>query len=278
MMDLFRISETEEEIVDSNVKSMFYLENRRIPYVDDWIPLRDDIVFKTVDKAIILPVSDFFNIDDKDLDYFVLSPKRCYNKPELRAHMCQYLNYFTKFFDEDKELISILMRIKYFIDYDKNYTKDDLYSNLKRYIYHNKSILFKLYAMNEHCYQVELGGKKGKSITSLQYTTKHGKYMMQMSILMLMSIPVCCHYMYVNKVDNVDEFLLYIFDEIVNSLTDVDIASKYYETASTEVTKNYNYNKGLWMLQDIRGKNTTTHSRFAIENIILQLMPKYRSE
>ena len=97
---------------------------------------------------------------------------------------------------------------------------------------------------------------------------------MMMSMLMVMTIPLICHYMYVNRVDNIDGFILKVFDEILN-MSDVDIASKFYETASTEVYKNYNIHIGLWKMQDIRGKNVTTHSMNTIENIILNIMPRY---
>lgn len=270
-MNLIEFIVDEKEQLPSN--SLIQLMDN-IPYVDYWIPRKEDEHFKTVDKAIILNVSDFYNSDNKDLDYFCLSPKRCYNKPIARKHFVNYLNYFEKFFDPEHELLAVLYRMKFLIDYDKDYTEKEFRCHLKRFIFRNPELLSKLYNMNEYNYCIPLVAKKGKSIASLQYTTKHGKILMMMSMLMVMTIPLICHYMYVRRVDNVDGFILKAFDEILN-MSDVDIASKFYETASTEVYKNYNIHIGLWKMQDIRGKNVTTHSMNTIENIILNIMPRY---
>ena len=52
--------------------------------VDSWFPLQDDIILKQVKNAIILPVSEFYNIQrSKVLDSFMLTTKRCYNSDEI---------------------------------------------------------------------------------------------------------------------------------------------------------------------------------------------------
>ena len=95
-----------------------------------------------------------------------------------------------------------------------------------------------------------------------------------MSILMNMVIPLVCHFIHINKIDNIDGTLLEVFDEIL-CMSSVDIFSKLYETTSSEVNRNEKINKTLWEMQTIRGRNTLTHSLASIENIILNIMPKY---
>ena len=270
-MNLIEFMVDEQEVLPE--KSLIqFMPN--VPFVDLWIPNKEDEIFKTVDKAIILNVSEYYRTDNKDIDYFCLSPKRCYNKPKLRKHIVDYLNYFEKFFDPEHELLAVLFRIKYLIDYDKSFTEKDFLNYLKRYIYKNPEILRKIFYMNEYNYSIPLVAKKGKSIASLQYVTKHGKILMMMSLLMCMSIPLICHFIYENRIDYVDTLILRAFDEILD-MSYVDIASKFYETSHTEVCKNYNIHTGLWKMQDIRGKNVTTHSMDAIENLIINIMPKY---
>lgn len=243
--------------------------------VDKWVPLPEDNIFKSIDKAIILPVSAYYGFEEStDLDYFIIAPKRCYNKPKLRDHITKYLNYFEKFYDTEHELLAVMYQIKYIMDYHKEYTKSNFISDLNKYILHNRSLLMKLYRMNEDNYIVELKAKEGKSVESLQYTTKHGKILMQMSILMNMVIPLVCHFIHINKIDNIDGTLLEVFDEIL-CMSSVDIFSKLYETTSSEVNRNEKINKTLWDMQTIRGRNTLTHSLASIENIILNIMPKY---
>ena len=243
--------------------------------VDDWAPGQEDSIFKSVDKAIILPVSKYYGLDNStELDYFILSPKRCYNKPAMRQHTTNYLNYFEKFYDTEHELVIIYYQIKYMIDFTIEYNKTNLISDIRKYILYNNSILMKLFRMNEDNYVVELKAKKGKSIPSLQYTTKHGKILMQMSLLMNMVIPLITHFAHVKKVDNIDALLLEVFDDILD-MSDVDIVAKIYETAMAEISHNASLHSTLWNMQSIRGKNTTTHAIASRENMILNICPKY---
>lgn len=244
-------------------------------FVDDWIPEPEDIIFKSIDKAIILPVSKYYGIDEStDLDFFVVAPKRCYNKEKMRDHTTKYLNYFEKFYDLDHELVIIYYHLKYIMDYNESYNKTNFLSDIKKYILFNRSILTKLFLMNEDNYLIELKAKKGKYVPHLQYNTKHGKLLMQMSILMNMVIPLVCHFAHLKSIDNIDQFLLEVFDEILY-MSSVNMYNKFYETATSEVERNKSIHAGLWAVQDIRARNTTTHSKSSIENIILNIMPKY---
>lgn len=234
-----------------------------------------DRIFKEVDKAIIVDFQRFVGyIDDPDFGYFVLSPKRCYNKVPMRTHLAKYMNFFEKFYDTDHELVMVLYRIKYYIDYMKEYNEENLIADLKRYIIFNPSLLLKVHSLNRDCYVVELKRKKGKTIPNLQYDTKHGKILMQMSLLMNMVIPVITHFIAVKKLTS-NDLILKVYDIIIN-MSDVDIFSKLYETASYESGKSQKIHSPLWEKQAIRGKDTLTHSLDSINNIILNIMPKYR--
>jgi hypothetical protein len=123
-------------------------EPYQVVYVDQWVPQLEDLVFKHVDKAIILPVSKYYGVEEStDLDYFILSPKRCYNRPEMRMHTTHYLNYFEKFYDVDRELVIIYNQLKWIMDFTKEYNKVNFINDLKRYIILNRSILKKLFLM-----------------------------------------------------------------------------------------------------------------------------------
>lgn len=253
----------------------FYI-NKTI-YVDDWISNEEDLIFKHADKKIILPVAEYYGLKtDKlcELDCFIISPKRCYNRPEMRIHTTHYLNYFEKFYDPEHELLIVYYQLKYIMDFNKEYNKTNFISDLNKYIIHNRSILKKLFIMNEDNYLIPLKAKKGRSVKSLQYTTRHGKILMQMSMLMNMVLPLITHFVHLKNIDNIDGTLLEIFDEILD-LSDVDMYNKLYETSISEVKRNQNVHTPLWNMQDIRGKNVTTHAMASIENIILNIMPKY---
>lgn len=138
--------------------------------IDTWQPTYpEDEVFKTVRGAIMLDVSSFYGLEpNAQLDAFVMSTKRSYNNPEMRAHTVQYLNYFEKFYDMDRELPMIYCRLKYLIDVEPAYTKEAFFYDLKRYIM-NGSIALKIGFMNRDNYSLNLTYKNLKN-PNLQYS------------------------------------------------------------------------------------------------------------
>ena len=128
-------------------------------------------------------------------------------------------------------------------------------------------------------YQLHLDDKKYKNEKnpSLIYSDRHAKIILWMSLLMNMVIPLTTHFIYIKKIPDANDFLLWIFDSII-SMTDIDIYNKFYETSSSNVNRSSKKHERLWNRQDIRGKDTVTHSLESVQNIILNIMPKYKYE
>lgn len=246
--------------------------------VDRWIPDEGDELLKSNKGAIYVPVTKaIFNQDDPEnpINWFILSPKKCYNSDEMRPHMCLYINYFEKYYDPDKEYFSNISHIKYMIDYfEKEYTKEAFMFDLERYIYRS-GLYGKIYKMVMDNYYINLKYKNPKN-PALEYTDDHGRILMHMSIMANMSIPLLTHFAYKRKVDNIDDFLLEAFDKIFTIFKPtVDMYSKLYETSVTNIREKSRNDEELWAKQDIRGINVVTHAQTAVKNIILNLMPKY---
>jgi hypothetical protein len=247
------------------------------PKVDDWIPNEDDMLFTHCKGAFVAPIFDFYGLDDEDkrsIDYFILTSKRCYATQEMKEHMCHYLNYFEKFYDQDKELFMIYSKIKYLIDYEASYTKDNFLADIQRYIL-SPTILWKVKNMNDDNYIIDLVYKNNNS--AICYTNRHAKLLMRISMLMNMIIPLACHFMYMRSSEDDNNFILTICDILLNIelYSDVDLYNKLYETAITNVNTSYKRDTGLWDQQDIRSKNVTTHALSCIDNILLNVLPKY---
>ena len=69
--------------------------------------------------------------------------------------------------------------------------------------------------------------------------------------------------------------LLEIYDDLMHIHPDIDIYSKLYETAISNVEKAAKNNPGIFAKQDIRGINTTTHAISCLTNLVLNIIPKY---
>lgn len=261
------------------IHGIYYGDNN--PYkppvpVDSWIPEKQDIIFRSCKGSLILPVAEYYGVDNEYLNIFSLALKRCYNGAIMREHLPKYLNYFTKYYDQDKELLLAYFNLKYVLDYHgDHYEKDQFILDIKRLIL-SPSILNKAHAMNEDNYNLDLDEKnyRNDKNPALQYADKHAKLLMWMSLLMNMVIPLSTHYILIKNIEDVDQFLLEVF-ECIMSLTNVDIISKLYETSNSNIARNEKAHSALWMQQPIRANNVTTLSMDSLENIILNIIPKY---
>ena len=122
----------------------------------------------------MMDVSSFYGLENNpNLDSFYLKSKRSYNSQKVRDHMCQYLNYFEKFYDYDNELITIYSSIKYLIDYEPKYSKEALFYDIQRYIIFGP-ISIKVDYMNKDNYSLSLTYRNKKNPV-LQYSDRHAK-------------------------------------------------------------------------------------------------------
>ena len=264
--------------------------NENIPIIDEWVPNPEDIIFTNSKNLIIAPITKYFHLDENDpekqkLNYYIVKSKKSYNSDDLRNHNCHYLNYFEKFFDEDKELFTNMANIKFMIDAYASpqqnpghqvYTYQNFLFDLMKYIL-QPSIYQKVINMTEYNYSLPLAYKSMNN-PQLQYTNEHAKSLSEASMLMNICIPLICHFAYTTMVTDIDEYLLQIYYYILYAPIfegKVNIYAKLFETAISNVEKNKKNNEPIWAKQDIRGIDTTIHAENSVKNIILNIMPKY---
>ena len=243
-----------------------------IPKVDGWEPSNpEDIIFTNTKNFVIAPITKYFQVESDTLDCFVIRPKKCYNSQEIRDRICQIINYFEKYFDRDKELFACMARIKYLIDFFPNYSKENFIHDVRVYILGN-SLKEKVVKLTEYNYTLDLTYKNISP--ALQYTNDHAKILFEICIFMNFTIPLITHFAYKNRIGEIDEFILDVYDIILNMFP-VDIFSKLFETSYSNVIKSEYKNAPLWAKQDMRGKDVISLSRDSVDNIILNIMPKY---
>ena len=249
------------------------------PHIDSWEPdPNEQLPFVTTKGAIIMDVSSYYHLAERnpDLDAFSLEAKRAYNGEKVRLHITNYLNYFEKFYDFDSELPAIYASMKYLIDYEPAYGKDALFYDVSRYFINRASSIFvKVYRMNEDNYCLHLTYRNKKNPV-LQYRNRHAKLLMLISVLMNMIIIPVCHFMKVRKIKKPNEFLMEIFDRLLQIDPNINIYAKLMETASSSVHQSEQKNQDIFNKQDIRGLNSTIHSQNSVTNILINIIPKYK--
>lgn len=262
-------------------------KSNHIP-VDKWdteeFPIEEsDRIFRNIRGEIILPICEFFyggDEEQKSLNYFAMNTKRSYNSNVTRDHICRYLNYFEKFYDRDKKLLMYLFEIKINIDRQPNYGIENFMDDVNRFIIRNFDLTCKIAHFVEDNYLMKLSSNNNKT-PNLQFTNRHAKLLYSISLLMNMYIPLATHYMYIHNIKSsadVQKFMLRLFDMCNQKYKfeqNIDIYNKLYETALSVVNKSKNPDKALWEKNQIRGINTTTHTKDSVCDIILQIMPKY---
>ena len=283
-----------------------YKGYRRRPFVPvyGWECKPHEEIFHPEKDYIVMGVSDYFNTKAEygdPINLFSLKSKRCYNN--MYKHIGKYLNYFSNFYDADGELRAVYAHMKLLMDkytdvlvcLQNPITKEPLYDaygnvitghqnqypesmfidDLRKYILNTRSSIFrKVDEMNRENYSLKLSYRNVHH-PALQYNDYHASLMMRASVLMNLIIPLITHYMYITK-NNSMEFILKIFNIILDDLCDgVDIKSKLFETALTNINKNANDHAALWKMQDIRGISVITHAIACMNNIIVSIMPKY---
>lgn len=248
-------------------------EDNGFESADTWVPKPEDMLFRTVKGLIITDVSGYYGLDpNPNLDSFVMSAKRSYNSPVMRDHIVQYLNYFEKFYDEDRMLYSAYCRIKYMIDFEPGYSKEMFFFDIMKYIVRGP-VEYLTIQMVTNNYSLNLN-YKSRTSSSLQYNNTHAMLLMKISVQMNQIIPLLCHFMYARKVQNTTEFLFEIYDRLIDH-PDIDIYSKLYETAYSNVMRSVKQNPIIWGKQDIRGIDSTTHAIQCVQNILINIICKY---
>lgn len=265
-----------------------------IPIIDEWVPNPEDIIFTNSKNIIIAPIAKYFHQDETNpemqkLNYFIVKTKKSYNSDDLRNHNNLYLNYFEKYFDQEKELFTNMANIKFMIDAYAGRPATDSEGN-QQFVYNMQNFMFdlqkyilqpsiyqKVINMTEYNYSLELSYKSMNN-PQLQYTDDHAKALSEASMMMNICIPLICHFAYTCMITDIDEYLLTIYDNILYAPIfqgKVNIYSKLFETAISNVEKNKKNNEPIWAKQDIRGIDPTIHAENSVKNIILNIMPKY---
>lgn len=135
-----------------------------------------------------------------------------------------YINYFINFYDDDNELIVSYLRVKYALDHMKTYNESNMDSYIK-FLYETiitDTLVEKIKRLTEDNYHQDIEGdseskkkyqrNKKKYIESLEFTNKHVKILLSISIAMKILAPAIFHYLSIcNIAVTKDDNTLYRF-------------------------------------------------------------------
>lgn len=264
--------------------AVYWADQNYKPKIDNFVNSMDDVVFLSGKEFISAPISKVLNMTNLprekqiDLDCFCLKPKKCYHLDKyngVKLHICRYLNYFEKYYDTEKELLVLYARMKAFMDIAdvSQYSEEAFLFDLQRYIL-SDSIKQKVYAMGNDCFELQLKTYPSQNM-ALCYEEPHVRFLMEITVFSNMMIPLIMHYVYRRKIIDVDGFTSMCFQLILDTRPEIDIHAKIQETVFTNVSRISKNDQILWDKNAIRGIDTIINTMYTIDNIFLNVMPKY---
>lgn len=184
--------------------------------ITKWKPENDDQVIVERDgKLFICHFAKVFGTNKqmrKKLsvyERFMIGKESYINQLDV---ITSYTNFFINIYDTDKELVAAYLKIKYALDKEKIYTKEnmDSYIDFLYEVMFTPTIVDRIIQLVEDNYlddiEVDTDSKKkylrnGKShLESLEFTNQHIKILLQISFSMKIMAPAIFHYIQLNNI------------------------------------------------------------------------------
>lgn len=242
---------------------------------------KKEVIFKRPQKGssiIEVPFDKIFdNPKYSEINTFILNKKNLY--VNIGDIICGYINYFIAHYDEDDELLTAYLQLKFMIDDSTGYSKSTFIEDLYDYIL-SDTMIEKIKQMTNDLYCINLEKEKKtkkKYSETLQFINEHGIILMNISTAMKIMIPLVAHYAHVNRIKkNISKFLIKVYIKLLDIFQgDHNIYNKLYETVYSRVKSTIRKDKTIWKQGDIRGVDMLSSTSEIVDKLIIDIFPKY---
>lgn len=258
--------------------------------INSWVPSNGQKFVDNDGSLFIVRFDKILNEDKLSVyNKFIINRPAYIKKLPL---IVSYINYFINFYDDDRELVTSYLKVKFALDHMKKYNADNMDSYIK-FLYEviiTDSLVEKIKRLTEDNYHQDIEGdteskkkyqkNKKKYLESLEFTNRHVKILLSISTAMKILAPAIFHYfsicnIAVTKDDNVlYEFFKDLFDifgydnntfELRNSDEDViktvDRSEVMKELEAGNIHREYvPYNKEVYY-------DNTTGNRYVLSHV-----------
>lgn len=178
------------------------------------------------------------------------------------AQICQYLSYFTEYYDPEKELLSMYMYMKNIIDNGKNsLTIEEFKKHLMGKIFRDYHLKENIYRMVEdnHYIDATIDKRTGRVFNGPDdFTNEDIKRLLAISMMLKLIIPPVEHYIATNSIYNsedplINKLMLQIFVDMFYKVGDQyddyeadELQEKLFNFAEKKVRKHYKAHKIMW--------------------------------
>lgn len=211
--------------------------------------------------------------EERDAETFTIKRTAFQNKiPQL----CQYLSYFSEFYDPEKELLSLYIHMKNIIDNGVHSItvmefKKHLFGKIFR-DYHIKENIYRLVEDN-HYIDATIDRKTGRVFNGADdFTNEDIKRLLAISMMLKIIIPPTEHYIATNTIyaDNdplINQIMLELFVDVFYKVGDQNdemeadtLQLKLYNFTDKKLRKHYKGHSTIWEQQGaLRGTTESSH-------------------
>lgn len=208
--------------------------------------------------------------------------------------ICRYINYFISHYDQEMELVTAYLKLKFEIDrVDTRYNKDNMeaFIDLIYELMFTDSICMKIRQMVDENYVDDIEKedaskyKKGgqEYLESLEFTNQHMVILLRVSFAMKIMSPVLFHFLVKNdiKLDSEDETIYLFYKRLLPLFQDnVDIFNKLYVYCKAKVEESKSHNVIIFNQKEFLGYDVYSLIKKFVrkilisENIVKYLFPE----
>lgn len=260
------IEELEKE-TDTKGYSLGVAGNGKKSLFVDWKPRKEDI-FASSDGKLLVMSFDKFAGHERFGVYNKFSVKKSSYEKQMDL-MCHYINFYTTFYDTDREFITGYLKVKYELDNCKRFGPDSAPAFLD-FLYEmiiTPKFVARITRMVNDCYIDDIEGETNgrgkyiknvevKHLESLEFTNQHVKVLLKISHTMKLISPLIFQYAYLNniKLDKSNDLIYQAYRPLFDIMTEnVNIYNKLVVYVRAKVLESKAHNPSMFDQREIFG-------------------------
>ena len=260
-----------EVIVEAAEKVSSEMEN--IPMLEDWTAPEDDIYFEFKDEYVQARFSRYGLNKDNKLGLYIIKKSHFQDRmPEI----CNTINYFLTFFDEEKELFKNLMQVKFIIDQRPRMTIEAFQNFLIKNVI-TDSFVSKIKKMTDYLYRINIDSDtEGKYKNTPKISNAQAKQIVAISFAIRCVFPTCIHFSDTNLNFLHKKDYIPCFDKIIVRIikrfekNDVKVFSAIEKFTEYRVARSWKADIGVCIKKkQLYGMTVETYLEEVIHEIIL---------
>jgi len=250
------------------------MNNLMTPELVTWEPTEDQLFYVYKDGVVRAKYEELLGLEEGSrLSIFFIN-KNHYK--ERMDDVCKHINYFLSYYDDNHELFTSTLSVKFIIDQNPN-LQMKAFKKLVISRIVTPTFVNKIRAMTDRLYQININtDEDGKYKNTPKLTNEHAKQIVAISFAIRCILPLCVHYSdtnnnFPNKKDYID-----CFDKIFMALIKefekdgIPVFNALCRFVKFRVDRSYNADLLIWQKKkQLYGIVKSTYLEEVIHEVIL---------